>query len=91
MGFGYRQAREAGLGGIRGSRSPQQVNRLIEETKIARKLREIVTDDPEWAPFVQHWIMEKLPPADILQSYYNARHDASLRKRGWRNNRFAPF
>jgi hypothetical protein len=40
MGFGYGQARAAGLGGVRASRSPRQVNKIIQENKSAREATE---------------------------------------------------
>ena len=51
MGFGYGQARAAGLGGVRASRSPRQVNQILKENKSARdateSLREYAKDvDP---------------------------------------------
>jgi len=58
MGFGYEQARSAGLGGVRPSRSPRQVNRSIKDAQVARELRKEVDKDPDWAPFVKHWIEE---------------------------------
>jgi hypothetical protein len=34
MGFGYHQARAAGLGGLRQDKSPRQVNREISDRRI---------------------------------------------------------
>jgi hypothetical protein len=68
MGFGYHQARAAGLGGIRGSRSPRQVNRDIEERKANRKaVRHLqkAQEDGEWIPFILHRIAEGRTVQDI--------------------------
>lgn len=94
MGFGYRQARAAGLGGIRAARSPRQVNIEMSERRIARELRDVVERDPQWGPFVEHWIKEGLKPRDVLQSLRYAEFDAYWRRRGYAKlgpNRYAPF
>jgi len=87
MGFGYHQARVAGLGGLRTDRSPRQVNRLIDERKTERDalrhLREEVERDPEWAPFVEHWILEGLTAPDIWESLRCAKYDVWLRSKGF--------
>ena len=66
-GYGYHQARAAGLGGLRADRSPRQVNLLIKGRKAQREaekqLREEIAKDAEWAPFVEHWIREGLSEA----------------------------
>jgi hypothetical protein len=57
MGFGYHQARSAGLGGIRAHRSPRQVNRIINERKDENEaLRQIAEagQDPEWKAYLKH-------------------------------------
>lgn len=58
MGLGYHQARAAGLGAIRESRSPRQVNIQIRTAQAARELRKKVEEDREWGPFVKHFIEE---------------------------------
>jgi hypothetical protein len=62
MGFGYKQARAAGLTGIRTSRAPRTVNRLIEENRQNRSVVEFLQDavakDPGWGPYVKHRIRE---------------------------------
>jgi hypothetical protein len=96
MGFGYHQARVAGLGGIRESRSPRQVNRYINERKTVREatawLRDEVKKDAEWSPFVQHWISEGCNAQEVMQSLANAQFDVWWRrKRNGPNRYFAPF
>lgn len=94
MGFGYHQARAAGLDGLRQDRSPRQVNLEIGERKIARQLRAEVEKDPDWGPFVEHWVKSKLPAKDVLQALWNAQYDASFRRKGYHRlwkNRYAPF
>jgi hypothetical protein len=91
MGFGYSQARAAGLRGLRTDRSPRQVNRLINDRKTVREatlhLREEVEKEPEWAPFVQHWISEGLSAPEISQSLRNAQFDVVLRRKGYHGMR----
>lgn len=58
MGFGYRQARASGLGGLRPDRSPNQVNKYVSASKAAREIRREVEADPEWGPFVAHWLKD---------------------------------
>jgi hypothetical protein len=73
MGFGYGQARAAGLGGIRASRSPRQVNEITKENKEARqaigKLHEIAKD-PVWKPYIEHRVAEGCSAAEIADEYY---------------------
>ena len=90
MGFGYGQARASGMGGIRADRSPDQVNREISERKVAKQIREEVELDPEWGPFVEHWIRERLEAQDILQALWNAKFDVWRRRKGFKA-RYAPF
>lgn len=77
MGFGYHQARAAGMGGIRTARSSKQVNRLIRANEVTRKatvwLREEVEHDPDWIPFVEHWAKAGLTADEIATSLYNAK------------------
>jgi hypothetical protein len=91
MGFGYHQARQSGMGGIRQDRSPNQVNREIDERQIAKQIREVIESDPEWAPFVAHWVKEKVKARDIIQSLSNAQVDAWRRRKGYRTRYAAPF
>jgi hypothetical protein len=69
MGFGYHQARAAGLRGLRTDRSPNQVNRIIDNRKTERAgicyIRGMVESDPEWGPFVEHWVSEGLSADDV--------------------------
>lgn len=91
MGFGYNQARKSGMGGLRTDRSPNQVNKIIDERRVAKSIREEIERDPEWGPFVEHWIRKKLPARDVLQSLWNAQHDAWRRRKGFKTTRFARF
>jgi hypothetical protein len=85
MGFGYRQARAAGLGGLRSDRSPRQVNRFVNDRKSEREaaawLREQVANDPEWGPFVEHWVRKGLSASEVQQSLANAQFDVWLRRK----------
>jgi hypothetical protein len=57
MGFGYHDARRAGLGGVRADRSPRQVNQIINERKDENEaLRQIAEagQDPEWRRYLKH-------------------------------------
>ncbi len=64
IGFGYPQARAAGLGGIRRDRSPKQVNRITADNKTDRFMEDLVLrwmdGDRDWVPFVAHWLKEGL-------------------------------
>jgi hypothetical protein len=97
MGFGYHQARASGLRGLRTDRSPNQVNRIIGDRKTERAairyIREMVEGDPEWGPFVEHWVREGLGADDISTALYNAQFYAWLRRNGYRNQmaRRPPF
>jgi hypothetical protein len=79
MGFGYREARASGLTGFQEERSPRQVNRDLKANQIARRLRDEVSKDPEWSPFVEHWVRSGLSPQEVLQSLHNAQFNAWLR------------
>jgi hypothetical protein len=97
MGFGYHQARASGMGGIRADRSPRQVNRYIKDSKDAReatrRLREEIANDPEWVPFVEHWVCEGLSAPEVFQSLSNAQYDVWLRRKGFHRlrARYAKF
>jgi hypothetical protein len=86
MGFGYGQARAAGLGGIRASRSPRQVNQITEENKKTRHALETLREmakDPEWAPYIKHRIAEGCS-ADVMadEAYWMDRY-SRMRRRGF--------
>lgn len=74
MVFGYKQARAAGLGGVRPSRSPRQVNRCIKESKEARLsvsfLRDEIGNDLEWEPFIRHRVREGCGTHEIACELY---------------------
>jgi hypothetical protein len=80
MGFGYRQARAAGLEGIRRDRSPRQVNLIVRDRKSEKEALEyiqgMVADDPEWKPFVEHWVREGLNAQAVVTALYNAQFRA---------------
>jgi hypothetical protein len=84
MGFGYGQARAAGLGGIRASRSPGQVNKITKENKESRhaieKLREIAKD-PEWKPYIEHRIAQGHSASEIAEEYYWMERYSRMRRR----------
>jgi hypothetical protein len=61
MGFGYGQARAAGLGGVRASRSPRQVNKIIQENKATREAIEALREyakDADYAILITHRVEE---------------------------------
>jgi len=96
MGFGYKQARAAGLRGIRADRSPGQVNRTVAKSKEEREcvyyLRAAVEADPEWGPFIAHWVNEGLSAEATYQSLICARHYAKwMHYPRLRNKKLPPF
>ncbi|MGO9701879.1 MAG: hypothetical protein ACLPX7_21735 [Xanthobacteraceae bacterium] len=93
MGFGYHQARLAGLGGIRADRSPRRVNRHIKHRRDERTaieyLQNEIRKDPDWKPFVEHWIREGFNASTVLDFLWRAQRDLLYRavgssKRLWR-------
>jgi hypothetical protein len=73
MGFGYGQARAAGLGGLRAARSPRQINKITEENKADRKATSILREaakDPGWKGYLEHRIAEKCSSVDIADELY---------------------
>ena len=86
MGFGYGQARAAGLGGIRTSRSPNQVNEYIKDKKIERgaigSLREHVAD-PEWEPLVKHRVVDGRSAQQIDEEIYWIKRYAWAKSKGY--------
>jgi hypothetical protein len=81
MGFGYRQARRAGLGGVRASRSPNQYNKAVDENEALRRLRRERELDSGWIPFIVHWIDEGISPERILELLSSAQHHAWYRSK----------
>ncbi len=85
MGFGYHQARAAGLDGIRQSRSPQQVNRYVAKNKETREtirfLRE-AANDPHWKPFITHRVAEGRNARQISVELHAMRMYTFMRSRG---------
>jgi hypothetical protein len=73
MGFGYGQARAAGLGGIRADRSPRQVNKIIKENRSNRtaiaELR-YHAQDPDWIPLIEFLVAEGFSAEDISTEVY---------------------
>jgi hypothetical protein len=86
MGFGYGQARAAGLGGVRASRSPRQVNKILQENKSARdateSLREYVKD-LNWALLITHRVEEGNTPEQINEEISWIRRYAWARSKGY--------
>ena len=85
MGFGYGQARAAGLGGVRASRSPRQVNKILQENKSDRdataSLRE-AAKDYHWALLITHRIEEGQTPQEISNEIYWIKRYAWARGKG---------
>lgn len=86
MGFGYRQARAAGLGGIRAPRSSRQVNSIIRENRAnheaTEKLRAAV-QNPDWIPLVEHRAAQGLTAEKIEDEIYWIERYARMRARGY--------
>src|ERR1700682_551328 len=86
MGFGYGQARAAGLGGIRASRSPRQVNKIIEENKSAREATEALREyakDVDYAILITHRVEEGCTPEQINEEIFWIRRYAWSRSKGY--------
>jgi hypothetical protein len=73
MGFGYGQARAAGLGGVRADRSPRQVNKITKENQNTRRattdLRRLA-EDPEWIPLIKFLAGEGATAEEISEEIY---------------------
>ena len=82
-GFGYHQAKQSGMGGIRQDRSPNQVNKAIDESKAARRIRKVVERDPEWGPFVEHWIRDGMSAEITENALWRAQCYARDKARGF--------
>jgi hypothetical protein len=91
--YGYREARASGVTGFQESRSVNQIQKDIKESEATRQLNDEVKSDPEWGPFVKHWIIAKLRPSEIVQSLENAKFDVWLRRKGMHatRKRYAKF
>jgi len=86
MGFGYGQARAAGLGGVLAPRSPRQVNKIQKENKAARNATETLREaakDSEWVPLIKHRIAEGLSAEEISDEIYWIERYARMRSRGF--------
>ena len=83
MGFGYHQARASGLGGVRSDRSPNQVNKYTSASKAARGLRREIEADPEWGPFVAHWLQQGIGAVEVAYMLFLAQSYARQMTRGY--------
>ena len=86
MGFGYGQARAAGLGGIRASRSPNQVNKIIQENKSTREAIESLREyakDSAYAILITHRAEEGCTAEHINEEISWIRRYAFARSRGY--------
>jgi hypothetical protein len=86
MGFGYGQARAAGLGGIRASRSPSQVNKIIQENKSAREAIESLREyakDADYAILITHRAEEGCTAEEINEEIGWIRRYAFSLSRGY--------
>src|SRR4051812_17920539 len=86
MGFGYGQARAAGLGGLRSARSPNQVNRITKENKANREAIKDLRDaarDPGWAPYLKHRAQEGCSAEAIAEEFYWMQRYFRMRQRGF--------
>ena len=87
MGFGFEQARAAGLDGVRPDRSPRQVNKIVRENKETRDaIRELqeVRDDPEWEAFIKHRASQGHDAQSIATEVYWIKRYASEKAKGYR-------
>jgi hypothetical protein len=85
MGFGYYQARAAGLDGLREARSPRQVNRLIKDARAYRAVVDYLRKkarDPNWAALIKHRIDEGCNVSVIEEEIYWIDRYAAARNRG---------
>lgn len=86
MGFGYGQARAAGLGGVRASRSPRQVNKITLENREVRQaidsLRRAALD-PAWHPYISHRVAEGCSAAAIAEEWQWMERYSRMRMRGY--------
>jgi hypothetical protein len=86
MGFGFRQARAAGLEGIRAPRSPRQVHRYIKDSKATREAIRGLRDaakDLEWVPFITHRVSEGRSEQEIWDELYWIKCYVRMRARGY--------
>jgi hypothetical protein len=84
MGFGYGQARSAGLGGVLAPRSPRQVNRIIRGNKSAREATEALREaakDSDWVRLIKHRVADGQTPEAISEEIYWIERYARARKR----------
>src|SRR4051812_6148188 len=73
MGFGYGQARAAGLGGVRAPRSPRQVNKILQKNKSERGATEALREyskDPDWGRLIKHRAAEGQKAEQIDNEIY---------------------
>jgi hypothetical protein len=86
MGFGYHQARAAGLGGIRESRSPRQVNLHIKDAKANRNAVQYLRDkakDPNWELLIRFRAAEGRCAEEIESEVYWIDRYARARTKGY--------
>jgi hypothetical protein len=82
MGFGYPQARAAGLSQFRRERSVRHFNEEVMEAQEVRQLRKEIDRDPEWGPFARAWIEEGHCAANVLEAIDRAKHYMTLKRQG---------
>jgi hypothetical protein len=86
MGFGYGQARAAGLGSVLASRSPRQVNAILQENKYARDTIESLREyakDVDWALLITHRVEEGNTSEQINEEISWIRRYAWARSQGF--------
>lgn len=84
MLFGYYNARQAGLGGVRADRSPREINKISRSNKLIKELLREVETDPEWEPFVVHWIKNGFSIESTMASLQRAKSYAWYKSRGYK-------
>jgi hypothetical protein len=85
MGFGYGQARAAGLGGVLTPRSPRQVNKILKENRSSREVTDSLREyakDHDWALLITHRIEEGNAPEQINEEIFWIRRYAWARSKG---------
>lgn len=91
MGFGYQQARQSGLGGVRADRSPRAVNKITRVNKLVKGLLDEIEKDPGWEPFVVHWLSNGNSIEVTRDSLNRAKLYAYYRGRGYKREQIVDF
>lgn len=91
MGFGYDQALQAGLGGLRADRSPRAVNKIARANKLVKELFNEIEADPDWGPFIEHWLSNGFTIEATRDSLDRAKLYARYRARGYKREQIVDW